>query len=140
MDVQERKRKVKAMLKKDEVYDKQLRNLIIAERVFAERKDWINTLAIKKYQYDIENLHKYIGLVDLENQGEFSWVKEVMGWLGKNYEELNSKAYFKYQSSYEILSELKDYVIRISSEECWLNKDEQNDFKQRITNLSLIHI
>lgn len=137
MDVQERKRKVKAMLKKDEVYDKQLRNLIIAERVFAEREDCINTLAIKKYQYDIENLHKYIGLVDLENQGEFSWVKEVMGWLGKNYEELNSKAYFKYQSSYEILSELKDYVIRISSEECWLNKDEQNDFKQRITNFAV---
>lgn len=47
MDVQERKRKVKAMLKKDEVYDKQLRNLIIAERVFAEREDCINTLAIK---------------------------------------------------------------------------------------------
>ncbi|WP_418807713.1 DEAD/DEAH box helicase family protein, partial [Phascolarctobacterium faecium] len=136
MDVQERKRKVKAMLKKDEVYDKQLRNLIIAERVFAEREDCINTLAIKKYQYDIENLRKYTDSNVQENQVKFSWVKEVIVWLGKSHEEINSATYFKHQSYDEILSELKDYVSRISSEECWLNKEEQKKFRQNITNFA----
>lgn len=137
MDAQERKNKAKRMFKKQEVYDNVLRNLIILEGVFAEREDCINTLAIKKSQYDIEILHQYIGFDVQENKREFSWVKEVMAWLGQSYEKLSAEAYFNYQSPDEILSELKDYVIRISSKECWLNKDEQNDFKQRITNFAV---
>lgn len=137
MDAQERKNKAKRMFTKQEVYDNVLRNLIILEGVFAEREDCINTLAIKKSQYDIEILHQYIGFDVQENKREFSWVKEVMAWLGQSYEKLSAEAYFNYQSPDEILSELKDYVIRISSKECWLNKDEQNDFKQRITNFAV---
>lgn len=137
MDAQERKNKAKRMFKKQEVYDNVLRNLIILEGVFAEREDCIDTLAIKKSQYDIEILHQYIGFDVQENKREFSWVKEVMAWLGQSYEKLSAEAYFNYQSPDEILSELKDYVIRISSKECWLNKDEQNDFKQRITNFAV---
>ncbi|CAK7038886.1 DEAD/DEAH box helicase family protein [Phascolarctobacterium sp.] len=136
MDVQERKNKVKAMLKKYEVYNNRLRSLIILQRVFEEREDCMNKLAIEKHKYDIKRLEQYISSTANEDEGKISWIKEVMVWLGKNNEVLSSEVYFKHQSYDEILNYLKDYVSSIASRKDGLNKEEQKEFRRKITNFA----